>query len=33
MSEKEFSKVKISIMPGTLYSRPEYLNDDSKLIY
>ncbi|PKY58830.1 cysteine proteinase [Rhizophagus irregularis] len=32
MSENDFSKVKISIMPGTLYARPEYLYDENIII-
>ncbi|CAB4395464.1 unnamed protein product [Rhizophagus irregularis] len=32
MSENDFSKVKISIMPGTLYARPEYLFDENIII-
>jgi hypothetical protein len=32
MSEKDFSKVKIAIVPGTSYAKPEYLEDDGELI-
>ena len=32
MNEKDFSKVRIAIVPGTTYAKPEYLEDDGKLI-
>lgn len=32
MSEQEFSKVKISIISGTLYAKPEYFYDDVNFI-
>jgi hypothetical protein len=32
MSEDDFLKVKISIIPKTLYEKPEYFDDDGKLI-
>ncbi|GBB89576.1 hypothetical protein RclHR1_01630014 [Rhizophagus clarus] len=32
MSEKDFSKVKISIIPGTLHAKPEYLYDDDVIL-
>jgi len=32
MSEKDFSKVKIAIVPGTSYAKPEYLEDDDAIL-
>jgi hypothetical protein len=31
MNDKDFSKVRIAIVPGTPYPEPEYLENDSKL--
>jgi hypothetical protein len=31
MNEKDFSKIKIAIIPGNLYAKLEYFEDKSKL--
>jgi ubiquitin carboxyl-terminal hydrolase 7 len=32
MNEKDFSKVRIAIVPGTSYAKPEYLEDDDIIL-
>jgi ubiquitin carboxyl-terminal hydrolase 7 len=32
MNENDFLKLRIAIIPGTSYTKPEYLEDDGKLI-
>ncbi|PKY63119.1 hypothetical protein RhiirA4_491043, partial [Rhizophagus irregularis] len=32
MNEKDFSKVKIAIVPRTSYAKPEYLEDDDIIL-
>jgi len=32
MSDKDFARVGIAIVPGITYLKPEYLEDDGKLI-
>ncbi|GES75615.1 cysteine proteinase [Rhizophagus clarus] len=32
MNEKDFSKIKIAIIPGTLYAKPEYFDDEDIIL-